>query len=107
MWVRNSSATDLSFWLLILNRRKILSSFVFKEKKTHFIVVRAVPYPEDPLAPDLKLLTKVKDHAEKFEAESYYAGVGLYNAEDKEEAVLLDQPYEINFKGMIPIQEFL
>ena len=95
-------------FLAVNSKPKKNPQFVcLKEKKTHFIVVRAVPYPEDPLAPDLKLLTKVKDHAEKFEAESYYAGVGLYNADNKEEAVLLDQPYEINFKGMIPIQEFL
>lgn len=95
-------------FLAVNSKPKKNPQFVcLKEKKTHFIVVRAVPYPEDPLAPDLKLLNKVKDHAEKFEATSFYAGVGLYNADDKAEAVLLNQPYEINFKGMIPIQEFL
>ena len=40
-------------FLAVNSKPKKNPQFVcLKEKKTHFIVVRAVPYPEDPLAPD-------------------------------------------------------
>ena len=62
-----------------------------KERLLHFIVVRPVPYPEDPTTYDQKLMDKVKDHALKFEARTYYAGVGLYEA------------YIVDYEGLIEI----
>jgi hypothetical protein len=74
-----------------------------KERELHFIVVRPVPYPEDPRAYDQKLMQKVKIHAEKFEARTYYAGVGLSNAEDRHAPVYLNQNYIVDYVGLIEL----
>lgn len=72
-----------------------------KDKTLHFIVVRYVLYPEDPKEFDTALLKKVKDHAEKFEALTYYAGVGLSNAENRKSPLLLNAPYIVEYDGLI------
>ncbi len=74
-----------------------------KEKKLHFIVVRWVPYPEDPTEYDAKLMDKVKKHAKSFEATTYYAGVGLSNAQDRELPVYLDEDYFVEYDGLIEV----
>lgn len=74
-----------------------------KDKKLHFIVVRSVPYPLDPAAYDRELMQKIKDHAEKQEAEAYYAGVGLYNAVDRNLPVYLNEDYILEYEGLIKI----
>ncbi|MDG1570807.1 Na(+)-translocating NADH-quinone reductase subunit F [Robiginitalea sp. M366] len=74
-----------------------------KEKVLHFIVVRPVPFPEDPRAYDKALMEKVRDHAQKFEARTYYAGVGLYNAEDRHAPVYLNEKYMVDYEGLIEI----
>lgn len=75
-----------------------------KDKNLHFIVVRPVPFPEDPTVYDEQLLGKIRDHALKFEARTYYAGVGLSNAENRTEPVYLNQPYIVDYHGLIEIQ---
>jgi len=72
-----------------------------KEKQLHFIVVRPVAYPKDPSTPDEKLMQKVKDHALKFEARAFYAGVGLSNAEDPSLPVYLNEKYIVDYEGLI------
>ncbi|MEM6806984.1 MAG: Na(+)-translocating NADH-quinone reductase subunit F [Bacteroidota bacterium] len=72
-----------------------------KNKDLHFVVVRYVAYPEDPKVFDEKLMDKVKNHADKFEAKTYYAGVGLSNAEDRTAPVLLNRPYVVDYDGLI------
>ncbi len=74
-----------------------------KEKQLHFIVVRNVPFPEDPLKYDAALMTKIKDHAFKHEAKAYYAGVGLSNAEDRSFPVYLNEEYIVDYNGLIEI----
>jgi len=74
-----------------------------KERHLHFIVVRPVPYPEDPRAFDARLMEKVKAHALQFEARTYYAGVGLSNAEDRHAPVYLNEPYIVDYDGLIEI----
>ncbi|MEJ2162101.1 MAG: Na(+)-translocating NADH-quinone reductase subunit F [Robiginitalea sp.] len=71
------------------------------EKQLHFIVVRPVSYPEDPATYDAKLMTRIKDHALKFEARTYYAGVGLFNAEDPNLPVFLNENYIVEYEGLI------
>lgn len=53
-----------------------------KDKDLHFIVVRAVSYPDDANVYDPKLMNTIKDHADKFEAKTYFAGVGLGHGSD-------------------------
>ena len=71
-----------------------------REKKLHFVIVRAVPYPIDPKDYDQVQLRKIKDHAEKFNARTFYAGVGLAKAGDYEQPVTSDEDYVVNFDGL-------
>lgn len=74
-----------------------------KDKVLHFIVVRNVAYPNNPKEYDLELMLKVKKQAMKFEALTYYAGVGLSNAQDQNSPVFLNQPYIEDYEGLIEI----
>lgn len=74
-----------------------------KEKKLHFFIVRAFKYPDNPKIFDKVLLTKVKQHAEKFNALTYFAGVGLANSENYEQPIQKNKPYVINFDGWFPV----
>jgi len=72
-----------------------------KNKDLHFVVVRHIPFPNDPKVYDPKLMNKVKNHADKFDAKTYYAGVGLSHASDKGLPVLLNEPYLVEYDGLI------
>lgn len=74
-----------------------------KEKQLHFIVVRNVDYPNDPREYDQDLMQKMKEHALKFEAKTYYAGVGLANARDNKLPVYLNEDYIVDYNGLIEI----
>lgn len=74
-----------------------------KDKVLHFIVVRNIPYPDDPANYDEALMAKVKEHALKFEARTYYAGVGISNAADRNKPVLLNQEYFVQYEGLVEI----
>ena len=71
-----------------------------KDKKLHFIIVRAIAYPNDPMVYDTLLMEKVRIHAEKFEAKAYFAGVGLAHGENYEWPITKNSPYAINFQGI-------
>ena len=74
-----------------------------KEKQLHFIVVRYIAYPNNPNGYDKELLAKVKDQGLKFEAKTYYAGVGLSNAANQRLPVYLNENYIIEYEGLIEI----
>ena len=74
-----------------------------KEKQLHFIVVRSISYPNNPTEYDEVLLRKVKEHALKHEARTYYAGVGLSNAKDQNLPVYLNESYIVDYDGLIEI----
>lgn len=74
-----------------------------KEKQLYFIVVRNVVYPNDPGIYDKGLMMKIKEQASKFEAKTYYAGVGLSNAEDQNLPVYLNEAYIVNYDGLLEI----
>lgn len=74
-----------------------------KNKKLHFVIVRAVTYPDLPNDYDQVFLKKMKDHAEKYNAKTYYAGVGLANDSNYEIPVDSDENYVVNFSGLIEI----
>ena len=46
------------------------------------------------------LVPKNLFEAEKFEAKTYYAGVGLANGEDYEKPITKNDPYAINYQGL-------
>lgn len=74
-----------------------------KDKELHFIVVRNVPYPENPADYDPILMDKVKKKASEFEGRTYYAGVGLSNAEDQKLPVYLNESYLVDYEGLVEI----
>lgn len=74
-----------------------------REKKLHFVVVKAVLYPEDPKKMNRVSLEIMKEHALKFKARTYYAGVGIANAEDYEKPVFKNKNYVVNYDGIIEV----
>ena len=71
-----------------------------RNKKLHFVIVRAVEYPFDPTEVDMIFLESIKQHALKFEARTFYAGVGLANAKDYELPVNSSDDYVVNYQGL-------
>lgn len=71
-----------------------------REKKLHFVIVRAVTYPQNPKEYDGAFLEKMKQHALKFNARTFYAGVGLANSENYETPVSRDHDYIVNYEGL-------
>ncbi len=75
-----------------------------KDKKLHFVIVRAISYPNNPLKYDSTFMETVRSHAEKFEAKTYYAGVGLAHADNYELPIKKNYSYAINFQGLQKIE---
>lgn len=91
-------------FLAINSKLKKNPQFVaLKDKQLHFVVVRAVTYPDNPKDYDTHLLEQVKNHAEKFEAFTHFAGVGLANPENYDEPLSSDSDYVVNYQGLIRI----
>lgn len=96
---------DAGFEFMGVNSKKGKNpQFVcLKEKNLHFIVVRPVAYPDNPAEYDQALMKKVREHAMKFEARTYYAGVGLSNAGNQNLPVYLNEEYIVEYEGLIEI----
>lgn len=73
---------------------------VLRNKKISFIIVRAIEYPHDPKEIPRIFLEVVKEHAKKFDAITYYAGVGLANSKDYELPVNSTEDYVVNYSGL-------
>lgn len=71
-----------------------------KNKKLHFVIVRAIAYPEDPVDYNVVFMQTMKEHALKFKAKTFYAGVGLANSEDYEKPVDSKNDYIVNYSGL-------
>ena len=71
-----------------------------KDKVLHFVIVRAIAYPEIPEDYDPIFMQTIKTHADKFEAKTYYAGVGLGNAKDYGKPVEKGTDYSVVYKGL-------
>jgi hypothetical protein len=61
--------------------------------------VRAIEYPYNPKEYDIAFLQSIKDHAVKFKARTFYAGVGLANSSDYEKPVMHGEEYVVNYEG--------
>jgi len=75
-----------------------------KNKDLHFVIVRAIRHPQDANAYDPILMQTIKEHATKFEAKTYYAGVGLGHGSDYGKPVIKNEDYTMVYNG---IQEIL
>lgn len=100
---RELEADGFEFMAVNSKPKKNPQFVCLKEKQLHFIVVRNIEYPADPSVYDDELMQKVKQHAAKFEAKTYYAGVGLSNAANRELPVYLNEDYIVEYQGLIEI----
>jgi hypothetical protein len=71
-----------------------------KNKDLHFVIVRVSQYPKDAHVYDPVFMQTIKEHANSFDAKTYYAGVGLGNGTDYAKPVLKDQEYTMVYKGL-------
>lgn len=71
-----------------------------KDKILHFVIVRAVGYPENANVYDPIFMQTIKQHADKFEAKTFYAGVGLGDANDYGKAVNKGTDYSVVYNGL-------
>ncbi|MBV1924119.1 MAG: Na(+)-translocating NADH-quinone reductase subunit F [Flavobacteriaceae bacterium] len=71
-----------------------------KDKKLHFVIVRAKSHPEDANEYDSDFMLKMKDHALKFEARTFYAGVGLGHGSDYGKPIVLGEDYTMIYNGL-------
>lgn len=100
---RQLEADGYEFMAINSKPKKNPQYVCLKEKILHFIVVRNVEFPNNPKDYDAELMQKVKSHAEKFEARTYFAGVGLSNASSRELPVYLNEEYIVDYQGLIEI----
>ena len=100
---RELEADGFEFMAVNSKLKKNPQYVCLKEKNLHFIVVRNVAFPDSPRTYDQELMQKVKDHAIKFEARTYFAGVGLSNASDQKLPVYLNEEYIVDYQGLIEI----
>ncbi|WP_418501082.1 Na(+)-translocating NADH-quinone reductase subunit F [Flagellimonas sp.] len=100
---RELEADGFEFMAINSKLKKNPQYVCLKEKLLHFIVVRNVGFPLDPREYDAELMQTVKDHAQKFEARTFYAGVGLSNASDRGLPLYLDEEYIVDYQGLIEI----
>lgn len=73
-------------------------------KTKSFVIVKTVAYPEDPKEYDAIWMETFKNHAEKFEAKVLFAGVGIGNADKPLKPVQKDQPYVLDYDGVVEIK---
>ncbi|MCH9659416.1 MAG: Na(+)-translocating NADH-quinone reductase subunit F [Bacteroidetes bacterium] len=71
-----------------------------KNKDLHFVIVRATSYPQDANTYDPVLMETIKKHADKFEAKTYYAGVGLGHGSDYAKPPRKDEDYTMVYNGL-------
>ena len=71
-----------------------------KDKAIHFILVKAVQFPQDPARYDEVLVSKMVDHAKAHEAKLAYAGVGLGHGEDYGKLPHKDEAYTQVYSGL-------
>ncbi len=100
---RELEADGFEFMAINSKPKKNPQYVCLKEKVLHFIVVRNMEYTQNPRAYDQELMLKVKNQADKFEARTYFAGVGLSNAANQELPVYLNEEYVVDYQGLIEI----
>lgn len=71
-----------------------------KNKDLHFVIVRQVSHPKDAHSYDPVFMQTIKEHALKFEAKTYYAGVGLGHGSDYGKPVINGEEYTQVYKGL-------
>ncbi|WP_108868140.1 Na(+)-translocating NADH-quinone reductase subunit F [Aquimarina aquimarini] len=78
-----------------------------KSNQRYFVLVKAIPYPDNPHNYDVIWMESFKKHAVEQEAKVFYAGVGLQNAENPNKPVFLNEDYVLEYAGLQPIETHL
>ena len=76
-----------------------------KGEPTIFVLVKASNNIQNPEEYDVLWMETFKEHAKKQNANVWFAGVGIANAESIENPVFKNQPYYVAFKDFIKILE--
>lgn len=76
-----------------------------KGEPTIFVLVKATNNIQNPDSYDVLWMETFKEHARKSNANVWYAGVGIANAESVELPVFKNQPYYVAFEDFIRILE--
>src|SRR5690625_2673600 len=71
-----------------------------KDKQLHFVIVRVLDHPEHQKEYDWISMHTFKQHALKFDAFVYWAGVGLANARDYHLPVSKEDDFVVNYDGL-------
>lgn len=75
-----------------------------KDEPTIFVLVKATNNLQHPNEHDTVWMETFKAHAEKQNAEVWFAGVGLANAQSIDMPVLKDQPYYVAFDDFLKVK---
>ncbi|SRR5690554_3919410 len=76
---------------------------VLKNGKLSFIIVRAISHPQATDSYNSAFMKTIKEHADKFEAKTFYAGVGLGHGSDYGQPVIKNEDYTLVYNGLIEI----
>ena len=76
-----------------------------KGEPTIFVLVKASNNIQNPEEYDVLWMETFKEHAKKQNANVWFAGVGIANAESIENPVFKNQPYYVAFEDFIKILE--
>lgn len=89
-------------FLAINSKLKSNPQFVCVNAKNekHFVIIRAVEYPNNPNDYDVIWMETFKAHAQKLQARIMYAGVGIANANNPELPVDSETDFLINYHGL-------
>ncbi|MDX1461872.1 MAG: Na(+)-translocating NADH-quinone reductase subunit F [Marinirhabdus sp.] len=71
-----------------------------RDKTLHFVIVRAIRYPAEADTYDPVFMQTMKSHADKFEARTFYAGVGLGHGTDYAKPVIKNEDYTMVYNGL-------
>lgn len=84
--------------------RKDPQFVALKEGNIHFVIVRAIAHPAEASSYDPVFMQTMRKHGDKFEARTYYAGVGLGHGTDYGKPVMLDEAYTMVYDGIQEIR---
>ncbi len=99
---------ELSYEFVAVNSelKKHPQFVLFKKgEPTIFVLVKTTNNIQNPEDYDVLWMETFKEHAKKQDANVWFAGIGIANAESTENPVFKDQPYYVAFEDFIKILE--
>ena len=75
-----------------------------KKNQRYFVIVKAIPLPDNPDNYDVIWMETFKSHAREHEAKVLFGGVGLGNSVDPKLPVMKDEEYLLEYNGIQVIE---